>query len=145
MKTKFIRAILLSLIITKTFAGGNNTNIYQPWIEYANRMKTCQTDQFILPEPNYSGLTAAEKEGLRISSNLQIYKIHGSENGKCIVSNKDQPAPGTINIETQYCDFSKEDIQTIVSFAEDVAKNGQSNTYVREYVNVLKKSCTLVY
>lgn len=145
MKSKFIRAILLSVLSCNVMAGGHTTNIYEPWMEFANRMKTCQTDQFILPEPNYSALSPSVKEGLRTSKNLQVYKIHGWENGKCVVSHKDQAAPGTINIETQYCDFTREDLSLVVSFAEDVAKNGQSDTYGHEYVNLLKKVCTLVY
>lgn len=145
MKLKYMGVIFLCMLVSETYALGNTTNIYSPWMKYANLIQKCQVTQIILPEPNYSMLSSTEKEGLRISKNLQTYQIHGWDNKKCIVSNKDHVDPDTITVGTQYCDFEKEDLNTVALFARDIAKNGQSKTYVRDYINVLKKSCTIVY
>jgi hypothetical protein len=145
MKSQFIRAILLFMIITDAFAVGQTKNIYEPWDEYADRIPNCMMDQFILPEPNYADLTVDEKKDLRISQQLQEYKIYGWDNGKCVISNKDYAAPGTITTGSQFCTFSKEDLSTISAFARDVAKDGQSKTYMHPYVELLKKNCELVY
>lgn len=133
------------LMTTYAYAGANAVNAYEPWAKYADNISECTPEQFILPEPDYSNLSEEDKKGLRISTQPQTYKIHGWENGKCVVSNQDTPVAGTITTGIQYCNFSKEDLDTVSTFAREIAINGRSKTLEQSYVTLLKKDCMMVY
>lgn len=145
MKSTIFLSTFLLLLTTCAYAGANTGNIYKPWSKYGDNISTCTPEQFILPEPDYSNLSADERKGLRESKELQVYKIHGWEDKKCVVSNKDNPVPGKITTGIQYCNFPKEDLDMVSTFAREIAINGKSKTLEQSYVNVLKKDCMMVY
>jgi hypothetical protein len=45
----------------------------------------------------------------------------------------------------QYCNFSKEDLDLVSTFAREIALNGKSTTLKQDYVKLLKKACIMVY
>jgi len=136
MFTAFVS--FLTLFFIRNAIADGSVSHDKSWLNYAKTIESCTPKEFTLSLPNFTFLTSDEKKALHISNTVQEYKIHGFENGKCVVSNKDHLPPGYVSINTQYCTFSKGDLQIVAKFARSLAEasRGKAKILGQEYVLV---------